>query len=396
MKVTLFDDVERTDASPAGYEENSFSFLNRVDQPYWERVRDELERWYADYPDEEHGFGLRARFRDAAAPQHFGAWWELYLHRLFRCLSFQVEVEPGVVGGRPDFRMTRDSASFLMEATTSFSGIVDEERHPEREAPILAAIDKAQHPNFFVRAEFEKVGKEQPRVSEIVEPLERWLDGLDADDVLQRGYFDAPELPLPVRDWKLRLAAFAVQPEARGRPDHRLLGMPPGMAGYINDRVKLAAALARKGGKYKPTEPFILAVLLMSDGSVDHEDIEAALLGPVVYPIDPDRPGMERPFRQPNGFWIRGNKPRGTRISAVLTGNNLLPWNVVRTWPRLWPNPWASRPLPVSLPFPRGIANERGAVEYEDVAGAPNSILGLREDWPGPEDAFTKPWWTQG
>jgi hypothetical protein len=67
----LFDEVERTDASPAGYEEDSFSFLNRVDQPYWQPVRDELERWYADYPDEEHGFGLRARFRDAAGAHHF-------------------------------------------------------------------------------------------------------------------------------------------------------------------------------------------------------------------------------------------------------------------------------------------------------------------------------------
>jgi hypothetical protein len=147
--VTLFDEFERTDPSPAGYEEDWFSFLNRVDQQFWQRIRDELERWYADYPDEEHGFGLRARFRRPEAAQHFGAWWELYLHRLFRCLGFHVEVEPNVAGGRPDFRMTRDSDSFVVEATTSFSGIVDEERHPEREAAILAAIDKAQNRTFL-------------------------------------------------------------------------------------------------------------------------------------------------------------------------------------------------------------------------------------------------------
>jgi hypothetical protein len=182
-----------------GTRRTQFSFLNRVDQPFWQRIREELERWYADYSDDEHGFGLRRRVRDPAAAQHFGAWWELYLHRLFRCLSFRADVEPKVVGGRPDFRMTCNSDSFLVEATTSFLGIVDEERHPEREAAILAAIDKAQNPNFFVRAEFEKVGDEQPKVREIVEPLERWLESLDPDDVLQRGYFDAPQLLLPVR-----------------------------------------------------------------------------------------------------------------------------------------------------------------------------------------------------
>jgi hypothetical protein len=396
MTVTLFDEFERTNPSPAGYEEDRFSFLNRVDQPFWQRIREELERWYADYPDEEHGFGLRARFRSAAASQHFGSWWELYLHRLFRCLGFYVAVEPDVVGGKPDFRMTRDSDSFLVEATTSFSGIVDEERHPEREAAILAAIDKAQNPNFFVRVEFEKVGDEQPKVREIVEPLECWLGGLDPDDVLQRGYFDAPQLPLPVRGWELLFTAFGVRPEARGRPDHRLLGMPPGMSGYVNNRDKLAAALGRKGGKYTPNEPLVLAVLLMSDGTVRHEDIEAALLGPIAYPVDPDKPGLGPPLRQRNGFWIRGTQPRGTRVSAVLTGNNIIPETVARTWPRLWPNPWASRPLMVSLPFPRGVASERGAVVYEEGVGAPHSILGLPEDWPGPGEAFTEPWSAHG
>lgn len=138
-------------------------------------------------------------------------------------------------------------------------------------------------------------------------------------------------------------------------------------------------------------------MLLMSDGTVDHEDIEAALLGPIAYQIDTDKPGLVRPFWQRSGFWIRGNEPRGTRVSAVLLGNNLVPENVARTWLRLWPNPWAARPLLVSLPFHRGVANERRAVEYEEVGDAPHSILGLPQDWPGPVGKeFTKPWSTQG
>jgi hypothetical protein len=164
------------------------------------------------------------------------------------------------------------------------------------------------------------------------------------------------------------------------------------MGGYVNDRDKLAATLARKGGKYKPTEPFVLAVLLMSDGTVDHEDIEGALLGSIAYSFDPERPGSGRPVWLQNGFWIRGNEPRGTRVSAVLTGNNIVPQNVTRIWPRLWPNPWAVRPLLVSLPFPRGVSNERRGVEYEEVLDAPDSVLGLPEDWPGPEKPFAKPW----
>ena len=224
MTAKLFDDFERTNPRPRGHEESVFSFLNRVDQPFWQRIRDELERWYADYPDVQRGFDLRQRFRRPEPAQHLGAWWELYLHRLFRCLGFRVEVEPQVPGGKPDFRVTRDSAWFLMEATTSFSGIVDEERHPKREAAVLAAIDQAQNPNFTVGLEIQQVGDEQPRVPEIVEPLEHWLSSLNPDDESERDIFYARQCPLEVRGWKLLFTAFALRPEARGKPDHRLLG----------------------------------------------------------------------------------------------------------------------------------------------------------------------------
>ena len=136
-----------------------------------------------------------------------------------------------------------------------------------------------------------------------------------------------------------------------------------------------------------------MAVLLMSSGTVDHEDIESALLGPVVYPVLPES-GLGQPFRERDGFWIRRNGPIATRVSGVLTGNNLLPENLTRTWLRLWPNPWAARQLTAELPVPRGVANQQGAVEYEEVVGVPHTILGLPEDWPGPEEPFSKAWTT--
>lgn len=77
--------------------------------------------------------------------------------------------------------------------------------------------------------------------------------------------------------------------------------MPPGITGFVNDREKLAASLAAKGGKYKPEEPFVLAVLLMSDGTVDHEDIEAALLGPEFIRLTPTRSNSDARFASRTG-----------------------------------------------------------------------------------------------
>lgn len=50
--VSLFDDLKREDPSPARPGEDSFAFLNRVDTPFWAKVRRLLEEWFGHYPAE--------------------------------------------------------------------------------------------------------------------------------------------------------------------------------------------------------------------------------------------------------------------------------------------------------------------------------------------------------
>lgn len=387
----LFGQGTRNDPSPARYGEDSFSFLDRVDQKFWGRIRDELEKWFAEYPA-DGAADLRGRFRDKDPAQHFAAWWELYLHRLFKQLGFRVEIHPELaeVSGRPDFRVTGPDGPFLIEAATTFSGIVDEERNGTREGWILAAIEEVNAPDFFVGIEFEKVGMERPGVREIVGRVEGWLNELDPDSITSATLDDSPKRGFVVRDWEFELTALPVKPESRGKPGHRVLGFGPVSAGYVNDVDMLERTLERKRRQYgKPAEPLVFAVLLMSP--VDNEDIEGALLGRVAWRFNPEDPEAEGEWiRQRNGFWMKGAQARGTRVSAVLTGRSLMPWSVATTWPRLWPNPWAARPLSTTLPFPTAVAEERGAVTYEDRDGSPAEIFGLPDDWPGPEDRFER------
>ncbi len=80
--MRLFDDINRSDSSPAAYTEDSYGFLNRVAGDVWQRIRETLEEWFAAYP-REHAADLRGRFRSRRPGAHEGAWWELYLYRLF-------------------------------------------------------------------------------------------------------------------------------------------------------------------------------------------------------------------------------------------------------------------------------------------------------------------------
>ncbi len=251
---TLFDDVPRTDASPSRHAEDSFAFMNRVDQEFWARVRALIESWFAEYPP-EYRAELRGAFRSDKPQQHFAAWWELYLFTMYRRLGYQVEVHPSLkhTSKRPDFRLRKGAEGLYVEARLVHSGIFDEtqNRHAMREGALFDLINEAKSPNFHVGLTFERIGTQQPRASEVVRPLAQWLHRLDPDHeaaVLEAGG-EPDVLHLAPRDWVLTFEAFPISREHRGKPG-RLLEIYPLQAGVINDVEKLREALRRKSGKY--------------------------------------------------------------------------------------------------------------------------------------------------
>jgi hypothetical protein len=390
--LTLFDDLVRTDPAPAGNGEDSFTFMNRVDQPFWRRVRDQLEEWFGEYP-KDVAADLVGRFRDFDPRQHFAAWWELYLFTLYRRLDYSVAVHPAISGtaAQPDFLIARGNEELYVEAAVVFSGIADKSRHGNREAWIYDLVNKATDPNFHVGLDFDRLGMQQPKDAELIQPLEQWLMGLDPDEIavaLDAGH-ELPELYLPVRDWKLIFKAFPIKPEHRGKPG-RLLGIYPAMAGFVNDKERVRKALNRKGGHYGlPDKPLVVALLCMSS-FMDNDGMEQALFGSLAYRYYINEPNREGQWvRQRDGFWTRGAQPRGTRVSAVLAGTGLMPWSPAHQLPRLWLNPWATQPLIATDPFPTATVDHHSLVNFADTDVEAHMVLGLPKEWPGPERPFT-------
>jgi hypothetical protein len=106
----VFDDLLRTDGSPSAESEDYFTFLNRVDTPFWAEVRRVLDVWFSRYPG-ERAPALWEEFRSRRGRQQRGAFWELYLHELFLQLGYQVLVHPGLAdtSHTPEFELRRDS-----------------------------------------------------------------------------------------------------------------------------------------------------------------------------------------------------------------------------------------------------------------------------------------------
>jgi hypothetical protein len=384
-RTRLFDDFERSDERPKFHRESDFEFLNRSARPPWERVRKELEAWFSAYPTDEQA-NLAGRFRDRRREQHLPAWWELYLFRLFTALECQVEIHPDLPESRArvDFRVEAESSAFFVEAVTTFSGIVQQDRNSAREAQVLEAIDQIRSRTFSVSIHFESVGAQTPPLRPLVTEITSWLESLDPDRVAAGVATGAPYplRTLTLGDWTIELEAFPIAREHRDAAAGRLIGAGPVSVGPVDDVERIRSAVEGKQSKYPPLqEPLVVAVLSVSSFA-GLRDFEQALLGThaVQYGIGKGA-APARWVKLLDGAW----KPRrGTRVSAALTAADLTPTQVATKLPFLWRNPWARVPLEPVVPLPEVAIRPDGAVTYPEVgAGDPARIFGLEPTWPG-------------
>ncbi|ORV09654.1 hypothetical protein AWB95_17720 [Mycobacterium celatum] len=359
-----------------------FDFYNRIDRPEWARVRDELEDWYRHYRNDSEK--LRTDFRSPDNDQHFATWWELYVYTFYRLLGYEITVEPTLPNGKkPDFLITRDGVGAYVECKA-----VVERSVSALEASILECTDKASHPDFVVELDIEQEGSLQPAVAKIRTPLEKWLQELNADDViddLEAGK-PLPTLPLEIDgDWQLLYTAWPVPPEQRGKYT-RLLGMHSARVMW-NDSVGLIKrAVKDKGSKYTdvdtPLDHPLIVALNTATVFIDDDEVDQALFGARSTLWNPHGEPRFTPLgRRTNGYWC-GDPPKGTRVSGVLLGRNIDPYGAARATPRMWINPWPQVPISETYGLTTNTLQDDEQVLRTDGDLVIHELFDLPENWP--------------
>lgn len=393
----LFPERSRTDPSPAGDEEPSWAFLDRVNDPVFDRVRRLMNAWFAEYPPGENE-DLRRRLASSDRVEFRAAWLELYLHALHRRLGFEVIPHPELPGvsTRPDFRLIRGGSSLLLEAT-SIGNRADAARE-RRIDRITAAINRTRCADFYLLFEIEQEGTSSPPMRDVRRRLERWIADLDWESLraaVEAGC--APQvLPLHVEvvgDWTFSFQAWPRKPELRG-VEGPAIGAGPSGGGVWDHAGTLLDRLEQKAGKYgAPGEPMIIAVRMDHMG-VREDDIESALLGPTIGRADPARPGnyVDTGRRGKGFFRSASGDPRNRHVTGVLfLDEQLMPWSITKFAPVLWlhpdplhalaidPMPWASVDLCGDSPNV-----VEGAADVTTIFDLPNSeAFDEPRDWPG-------------
>jgi hypothetical protein len=379
MTERLFTDQVRTSRSKRGHEESLWAFLDRTADPACARVRLLLEDWYAAFPP-DHRADLLGRLRSPKYGQFHGAWFELYLYVVHARLGFDIEVHPDMPGidKHPDYRLTRDGRSFLLEATIPDTN--EDTSREARRARVIESIDRIAAPDFSLFFEIEHESATSPPMRDVRRRVARWLDGLDWESERRRvGHGGAVDLATHrdrAGDWRFRFHAWPRMSEHRGLGDGAI-SVFPSTGGSFDPIAPLRDALERKAKKYGPIdEPLILA--LRTDWMGTGEDDLARTL-----------------YRGGQALWHRDGRIRNRQVTGVLVfSSEMRPWSIAREQPVLWRCPDPAVALP-DLPWTQAHIGGAGLV-HQDGTFDPGSAFTLPEvdavgspsAWPGP--AFAK------
>jgi hypothetical protein len=234
--MLLFDPnlVDLTKLGPSNHDERSFHYLQTSGKPSSARIRELLEQWFADYPD-DHKSELKQRFvtskSDIQSPT-----FELALYATFKQLGADVEIHPKVsddTDKRPDFRIRLPSGFvFYLEAVLA-RGQSDEEGNREQVVNSLyATIDRRfKSPEYSWSVTILEQGPAAPSGKQIVHAIVQYMTGLDRDEVgaqLETYGFDTPvKLLWEDAGWCIEFLPLPKNAKAIGKADHRPLSSFP-------------------------------------------------------------------------------------------------------------------------------------------------------------------------
>jgi hypothetical protein len=377
--MTVFDDVPRCGTDSPDHNETAFGYLTRSGRTEADRVRFLVDTWFDHYPA-AHRDALIARFRSSIDDQHKSAFFELFLHELVLTRGHKVlEIEPELTHTTksPDFLVeSRRGHRFYLEAVMATGRSQNDAAAQARLNQALTALDNTPSPAHFLDLSPQGTPTAPISINKMRRALSQWIAALAPDpSATDRELFvyDEHGLRITIRPFPRRnRQAVARSIGVRHFPVHEVT---------VDEDIR--AALEKKASRYGDLDhPYVVAVNAL--GLFHHEDDAFdALLGTSFTAVHQFTDGTFRTedTRKPDGIWVGPQGPRRKGLSAVLSTEQIDPWNFASRHGVLIRNPWATAVLePISLgvdefdPIDANFRKTEGSAMWR--------IFDLPRDWP--------------
>jgi hypothetical protein len=353
----LFEPPQTPRVGPLGWAEPSVHWFTESTRPAAVASRRNVNRWYAEFPDPDGGFG--ARLRSEVNADHYQAVDELHVHSLLKRTHGDVRYEEGGVG--PDFRVYEDGEQIAAVEVASLFQQAEWTLEQTRHALLADEVNRRLVPSagYFVDFQIEAALR-NPAPRRFAEWLQRQLDQLPAYDRVEphaEPSHDQHSFVYVEEGVRIRVRFITMRPGAAAvtDPDARIVGMGPVVGGVVLAAPRLKDRIGTKaGGRYDLRDsPFVVAVGVHDAVCTDHDVVEA-LYGGESAAVDSGR----RVRRNDGLFGTDAMKPSGrqSRLSGAAIISEFRAWEPDAADIALLRNPhaahsWPGRVLPVTREF---------------------------------------------
>lgn len=220
--MSLFEDnLEMIGTRPKLRTESVYSYYARSQRPALTQIRLHLNAWFEDLPRAGKLDVLR-RFRSSVGKEHEAAFFEIYLHRLFSRMGFQLEPHPVLrnKANHPDFLVQKNTQPLLyLEATITTESIA-EAGAQKRINQVYEALDKLDSPDFFLSVEVQGSPRTPPSGADLRLKVATWLRTLDYSAIRARWEINnlssGPVFDWAHDGWELTITPIPKTPDRRG------------------------------------------------------------------------------------------------------------------------------------------------------------------------------------
>ena len=282
---SLFDSFERTCLEFAKHNYNTYEYYNNSARTDMSKVRDTLERWFHNYPEEEKK-ELKNRFKK----DFDSSFYELFLHELFCKLGYDITIHPDLPSSpkKPDFLISKDNLELYIEAKVVKGKTMEQEAFERKRNELYDNLNKLNTKDFFLNIEDVCfLTQKQPGTKEMIKCIEEELKKIDPDilreELEKNGIQNLPKIEYKNRDVHIIVSPIPVSPSTR-EEKIRPIGIYPAEAFWGGGEESLKESIEKKAKRYgKLDKPFIVCLNSLDIRTSGKIDVDNAIWGTVAF-----------------------------------------------------------------------------------------------------------------
>lgn len=379
--MELFEPIERTYTGPSNHNENSYDYYNRSARKDISIIRDTLNKWFIQYPNDE-----KLELKNSFRKKFDDCFYELFLHQLFTKLGFDIQIHPELpnTSKKPDFLLKKGDLEFYVEAKIVKNKSHQQEAVDRKINEFYDNLSKLDTINFLLDIdEFILKSEKQPSTKGLIKRIEEELEGLDSELVMEKitagGFESIPAIKIENDDVLLRIKPIPVinSPRDKKRP----IGIYPTESFLGGGEESLKDSIFMKAKRYgKLNKPFLVCVNSLDIKTFGTDAIENAIWGSLAIswstnPVNRDK----KLIRKRDGVFLGEKGPNLKNLSGVLV-TKVFAQNIPKANYWLYKHPFSENKLDFESLGLKYNFVENG--EIKSVLGDDlSNILQIESDW---------------